>query len=443
MIGLTAGAALARFLRFKFEALLAGLVLAHIVVLTVIAQWPIENWTHSAFAVAFFLCGFCTGGYFPLAANRLRDDGFETGLAGGKLEMADHIGAAAGGLVTGLALIPVLGTKGAILVFIVLIQANIVSAVLRIYKHEKIHSPVAPIFNLRKIGYILFGIAASVVLCSNLLTVAGKSLRPNLPLYAAKSLAGDKIIEQASANLADGKSINYYKVYETKDKVSGYIFSSLDFAPQVRGFGGAMNLAVHVDTQGKLIDFNILRSNETPSYLEMLAKWRDNLKQRILFQPQPFAGVDAVTGATISSKAILSSLQLAGQKFAGEVLKQTVIDTSRPQSIWAAYLPDRTAVYLMNAVVLTMIVVYYGQFWNRLVVLVFNLIVGGLFLNAQYSSEQMATLLSFQMPNLALTGTFLLTVAVPLLGIVFRQYLLRLYLPLRNFAGTCQFHCSQ
>lgn len=417
MIGLTIGAALTRHLRAKFEILLFALIAFHVVVLAVIANWPVGKWTHTSFTVAFFLCGFCTGGYFPLAANKLSENGFETGLAGGKLEMTDHIGAAAGGLVTSLALIPVLGTKATLLIFIALILSNITAPALRIYKLEKTLSVIEPVLNLRRPGYILFGVAVSVVICSNLLTAAGRNLRHNLPEYAAKILAGDKYIERTLASLTNGKKIDYYKVYQAKDKLDGYVFSSQDLAGQVRGFGGNMNLAIRVDAQGRLIDFNILQSNETPSYLELLSKWYDNLKRRILFESHPFTGIDAVTGATVSSKAVLASLELAGQKFADEVLKQTVKDNAKLQPSRAAYLPDPAAVYLVTAVALTLIVVYRGQFWSRLVVLAFNLVAGGIVLNAQYSTEQIVTLLSFQMPNFALTGTFLLTAVVPLIGL--------------------------
>ena len=417
MIGLTAGAALTKYLRAKFETLLFALIVFHVIVLAVIANWPVEKWTHTTFAVAFFLSGFCTGGYFPLAANRLSEDGFETGLAGGKLEMADHIGAAAGGLVTGLTLIPVLGTKATLFIFIALILSNTAAAALRICKLEKILPAAERVLNLRKPGYILFGVAASAVICSNLLAAAGRNLRDNLPEHAARTLAGDKYIEQASASLVNGKRIDYYKVYQAKDRLDGYIFSSQDLAGQVRGFGGKMNLAIRVDAQGGLIDFNVLRSNETPSYFELSGKWRDNLKRRILFEPDPFTGIDAVTGATVTSKAVLSSLELAGQKFADEVLKQTVKDDAKLKPGREAYLPDAAAVYLVTAVALTLIVVYYGQFWSRLAVLAFNLVVGGIILNAQYSTEQIATLLSFEMPNFALTGTFMLTAVVPLIGL--------------------------
>jgi polyferredoxin len=54
-----------------------------------------------------------------------------------------------------------------------------------------------------------------------------------------------------------------------------------------------------------------------------------------------------------------------------------------------------------------------------LAVLLLNLVVGGIWLNAQYSSEQIATLLSLHSPALGLTGAFLLVVAIPLLVIIF------------------------
>ena len=52
-------------------------------------------------------------------------------------------------------------------------------------------------------------------------------------------------------------------------------------------------------------------------------------------------------------------------------------------------------------------------------VLIFNFVVGGIILNAQYSSEQIAGLLSLQMPALGLSPAFLLALGVPLLVILF------------------------
>jgi len=463
MVGLTAGAAIiSRILgkdtryqtRTTNELLLFAVITVHTLVLAAIAFWPAERWTetvntinnlwepaHAIFAGAFVLCGLCAGCYFPIAAKRLSDSGFEIGLAGSKLATADHIGASVGGMVTSLALVPVLGTKLTLFVFVILILANTPPAALRILMVEQFPTVETTAFRLRRLGYILFGVGASVVLCSNLLAAAGARLRPSLPLSAAQALAGELRLERASAVLGDSaRKLDYFKVYKRQanleepaeqaepnrqapnleaEKLIGYIFSSEDLAGEVRGFGGKMNLAIYVDVTGSLANFHIIRSNETPSYLEMLGEWRGSLNGRQLFQPQPFADVHAVTGATISSEAILSALQISGHRFATQILGQTIVPQVQEGLHRAKYLPDAHGTYLIGAFVLTLLVIYYGGFWSRLAVLLLNLAVGGIWLNTQYSSEQIMTLLSLHSPALRLTGVFLLVVAVPLLVIIF------------------------
>lgn len=51
--------------------------------------------------------------------------------------------------------------------------------------------------------------------------------------------------------------------------------------------------------------------------------------------------------------------------------------------------------------------------------LIFNLVLGGIWLNAQYSSEQIATILSLHAPAIGLSGTFLLAAGIPLMVILF------------------------
>lgn len=459
MAGLTIGAALISHLmkripylwqsyftsRFTLHAsLLFAVIFAHILILAAIAFWPIEQWTHLIFVIVFVLCGLCAGCYFPLAARQLADARFETGQAGSKLETADHLGASVGGLLTSLALVPVLGTRVTLFVFVLLILANVPFVVLRIYKGADFGLQISNFrFQTRRLGYILFGISVSIVLCSNLLADAGAKLTPSLPQYAAQALAGQSRLEQTSALLGNSaRRINYFKVYEpidvpadeaiaasllqsktagraAKEKLSGYVFSSEDLARDVRGFGGRMNLAIYADTAGKLINFHIIRSNETPVYLELLSQWRGALSGRRLFGPQPFTGVQAVTGATVSSKAVLSALETSGHKFASQILGQTIQPGIEERAPRASYLPDTRGVYLISALVLTLLVIYRGGFWSRLAILCFNLVVGGIVLNAQYSSEQIATILSLNAPAAGLSGAFLLAVGMPLLVVFF------------------------
>jgi len=426
MVGLTIGAALTRHLlasdrKVQPDILLFTVIFVHSLILCTIAFWPAEKLTHLTFLAAFVLCGLCAGSYFPIAARQLADSAFETGRAGSKLESADHIGASVGGLLTSLALVPVLGARITLFGFILLILVNVPPALLRIYKAELVCSFDTSAFRLRKLGYVLFGVGVSVVVCSNLLAEAGARLRPSLPPQSAQALAGELLLEQESVVLSDtARKINYFRVSDANDKLTGYIFSSEELAPDVRGFGGRINLAIYVDEPGgKLINFHIIRSNETPAYLELLSQWRSSLNERQLFRPEPFADVHAVTGATVSSEAILSALQTSGRRFAAQVLGRTFEAGPKEKTPQAAYLPDNHSIYLIGAFVLALIVIYRGGFWSRLIVLFFNLVLGGIILNAQYSSEQIATVLSVHTPALALTGAFLLVIGVPLLVIIF------------------------
>jgi len=426
MAGLTAGAASVRRLLSEHktnrnERLLLLVIFVHSLVLCAIAFWPVGQWTHVTFAIAFVLCGVCTGCYFPIAAGQLADSGFETGHAGSMLETADHTGAAAGGAVTSLALVPVIGTGMALLVFVMLILANLPPAILKIAGSEKACFSDTTTFRFRSLGYALFGVGASFVLCSNLLTYAGAHLRPSLPLNSVQALAGQFQIERQSAAIGENaRKIDFFRITDANDRSAGYIFSSEDLAPEVRGFGGRINLAVYADNRdGSILGFHIIRSNETPAYLELLSQWFDSLIGRNLFRPEPFAGIQAVTGATVSSEAIVSILETSGQRFAADVLGRPVGPIAVQQVHKAKYLPDTHAIYLIAAFALALIVTYFGGFWSRLVVLSLSLGVGGIWLNAQYSSEQIVTILSWHTPAMALTGAFLLVVGIPLLVVIF------------------------
>ena len=426
MAGLATGAASMRYFlpggkTNRNEILLLFVIFAHSLLLYAIASWYGQQWAHVAFATAFVLCGVCTGCYFPIAAGQLADSGFEAGRAGSILETSDHIGAAAGGTLTSLAIVPVLGTKMALFVFMVLILANLPPAILKITKPEKLRFSDATFLKFRSLGYVLFGIGVSVILCSNLLSYAGARLRLSLPLSSVQALAGEFRVEKQTSALRDGSGkIDYFRVFDANERPAGYIFSSEDLAPEVRGFGGRINLAVYVDdSNGRLIGFHIIRSNETPAYLELLIQWSNSLTSHNLFQSEPFTDIQAVTGATVSSEAVLSALRTSGQRFAAEILGRPVEPTAEQQARRAKYLPDINAMYLIGVFAIALIVTYVGGFWSRLIVLCLSLGIGGIWLNAQYSSEQIVTILSGHTPVIAVTGAFLFIIGIPLFVVIF------------------------
>jgi NosR/NirI family nitrous oxide reductase transcriptional regulator len=437
MVGLTGGALVCSVLVRAFQetpdgvttnrlyTLLAGMLPVHGLVLTIIAfglsGTDMGRYLgHGVFAVAFVLSGLCCGGYWPVAAAQLADGRVTSGEAGSRLEAADHFGASLGGLATSLLAVPVLGTRASLLILTGLLAANI-PAVVSVLGQRGPVVGAAESPRLRQAGRVLFGLVSCVVICSNVLAHAGMRLQPTLPEYAVRALAGEKQARQVAATLKNsGKQATYFALRDTEQKPTGYILSSADFAPEVRGFGGKLNLAIHIDASGTLLDFLVVRSNETPSYLDLLRNWQDSLKGKPLFAREPFAGLNAVTGATISSNAMLNALQTSGQRFAEEVVGgRPLAERGAPGRSWREYLPDLTGIYLMGAFVAAFFVAHWGGFWSRIVVLTLTFLVGGIALNAQYSTEQIATLLTLDAPTARLTGVFLLVAGVPLVVLLF------------------------
>jgi len=433
MVGLTAGAVVAATLSAatsgRRQGLLPGVLFAQAVLLVLIVlggSKMLPGAGHGLFAVAFAVCGFSSGMYWPVAAAQLSRAGFEPAQAGSRLEAADHLGACFGGLLTSLLMVPVLGTSTTLLVLVGLLLANVPAAVAVLRPGRSAAEPVAGPEWFRKAGYALFGAGVCVVVCSNLLSVAAERLQPALPQYAVDALAGERPAQEAAAVLETGRRVRYFTVAEPNEPSVGYIFASRDLAPEVRGFGGRISLAVHTDAAGKLLDFLIVQSNETPSYLDLLSDWLDGLKGRVLFAAEPFVDIDAVTGATVSSEAILAALQESSRQFAAEVLgrpvesaEASVARDAQGRRGWMPSASDAAVLYLVGAFAAAIVVTRWGGFWTRLAVLVLAFLAGGVFLNAQYSSEQMVTLLSLDAPALKLTGALLLTVGVPVLVLLF------------------------
>lgn len=413
MVGLTAGAVLvgrlAEAMSRRLTLLLIGLIAAHGLVLAATAGGMVQ-WQpgRGLFAAVFILSGLCCGGYWPLAAARLAAAGFHPGEAGSRLETADHLGACVGGLAASLLMLPVLGTATTLLVLAGLLLANIPAAV----GTRRERKPVAGSWTT-SFGYALLGVAAWIVISSNVLAAAGARLQPSLPEYAVQALAGGQSVQEIAVTWPDsGRRARYIVLPQT----GGYILSSADFAPAVRGFGGRVNLAMHVDGQGTLIDFLIVQSSETPAYLDLVRPWLAGLKGKSLFSPEPFAGIDTVTGATISSQAVLAAIQESTQVFAARVLNKDVATAGHP----GRRAPGVPAVmYLLSAFVAAAIVTLWGGRRSRAIVLIATFLVGGLALNAQYSSEQIVTLLSLETPAVNLSGAFLLVVGVPLFVVLF------------------------
>ncbi|GAH52873.1 unnamed protein product, partial [marine sediment metagenome] len=105
-------------------------------------------------------------------------------------------------------------------------------------------------------------------------------------------------------------NVNTFAVFsfQSPDVVSYYLTGI-----QTKGYGGAMELAIMVDTSGGVIGLNVLSHKETPSYMNRISK--KNLKKDLIGKTYSDSltegiDIDAVTGATYSSRAIIKAARI-------------------------------------------------------------------------------------------------------------------------------------
>lgn len=91
-----------------------------------------------------------------------------------------------------------------------------------------------------------------------------------------------------------------------------YSFNTKDIAPEVVSVGGHIEMQVMLDGDGKIKDIEIVSHNEMPEYVTMITEsgFLEQFKGRGAGE-EFIVGkdIDAVTGATVSSKAVAEILK--------------------------------------------------------------------------------------------------------------------------------------
>ena len=101
-----------------------------------------------------------------------------------------------------------------------------------------------------------------------------------------------------------------YAVKDLHGKVIGTVLLSSPYSDGINGFNGPTPLQIALDDHGKIIKVQVLANNETPNFLKrvtdagFLNSWNGLTVEEALKKE-----VDAVSGATYSSKGIQNSLK--------------------------------------------------------------------------------------------------------------------------------------
>lgn len=85
---------------------------------------------------------------------------------------------------------------------------------------------------------------------------------------------------------------------------------------QSKGYGGQVPIAVGIDTEGNVVDVMVMSNSETPGLGTKVAH-DSYIDQYVGFKAEPVEAddIDMVSGATISSKAVLAAFNIATQAY--------------------------------------------------------------------------------------------------------------------------------
>ncbi len=133
----------------------------------------------------------------------------------------------------------------------------------------------------------------------------------------------EKLDEPEIVNLPDKGDFIIYKAYDSNNKFVGAAVESFSN----NGFSGEIKIMVGFDTDGNIVDYSVLEQKETPGLGTKMADWfktdkgGQNIKGKNpavnnLKVTKEGGEVDAITAATISSRAFLEAVQNAYAAYA-------------------------------------------------------------------------------------------------------------------------------
>jgi len=365
--------------------------------------------------------GMLTGVPFPLAASRHLELTGNAGVTSGWTDAADHYGAALGAVLTGAILFPLLGAGRACVVLAAILVTPVV-----LIAFEMLFGRIEPAFAkyrprtrvsfpyVRISWFLCCAVAASFTWHT---VVGAPGVSPTVRFSEAEL---KKVSGSESFTFVDKPYPHYIGSSQTEPG-STVSLSTAPVAGDVRGYGGPINLLLSLSEKGIIRGITLVESRETPSYIKGINDWLAKFRGRSVLEPL-HSEVDALTGATISARAVTATLEKTGQRIATPVLG--LPEPTRAADSGKLSLDAVKDVRLWATVLLLIFFVF--AFHSRLRVLrtislLASLLVLGFWLNAPFTCLDAVAFLKGEIPARGIVWRNTLFIAVVGISILWGQ----------------------
>ena len=264
-----------------------------------------------------FLVGLLTGAGFPLGVHLAHRNLGDVVRSGGISQAADNLGGAVGGLITGALMVPLLGVEATCRVLATLALIALVPLLFARLAPDAIAARGERSF--RSLPWNGPGPSLGWGLIFVVLLVYGWQQLERGAEPGPRVLFDDARLSQiGGAERFELKTdpFPYYLGFSPGTRSADSLaLSTVAAAPEVKGFAGPVNVLFSLDRVGTLGGLSYVDSNETPSYIAGIEQWLDGLAGEDLGSgPLSLERVDAMSGATVSSRAVLEAINRSARR---------------------------------------------------------------------------------------------------------------------------------
>ena len=201
--------------------------------------------------------------------------------------------------------------------------------------------------------------------------------------------------------------VTYYQGFFPDGRPAGVAFVTSQIPPRITGFTSEIGILVGMTPAGVISRLEILHHQETPSYFRMILD--SGLLPSFLGVDlkSGFPEVDAVSGATISSQAIIRDLETSARAVAEKVYGFQIPDPSvNPKRKFPYLEPFLVILLFLSVPVSRRLSRFRGV---RLFPFILGFFIIGIYLNSPLSLNHIVNLLSLHPPSFTIQpGLFLL-----------------------------------
>ena len=176
---------------------------------------------------------------------------------------------------------------------------------------------------VQSLGRVACGVVGFISICaaaSYLAPLAGAGIEV-LDIHPEPALL-QQLLPAARDFREEQKPVRHYVGSDGSREV-GIVVLSSDLAPEVQGFNAHVPVAVALDPDGRIVEVRVLPGQESPGYREKVytPEFAAQFRGKRYSDPLSLGrGVDAITGATVTSSAVTDGVRLTAQRAAEQVL---------------------------------------------------------------------------------------------------------------------------